>query len=61
MGINYRIISVRGNEKNILKTMIMVLKEKVTFNDGEWLHYSFGGKFVSNEWLVIDGITYYKN
>lgn len=38
-----------------------LLKETIVVDGKTFYHYEFGGKYISDEWVVCNGVTYYNN
>lgn len=38
-----------------------LLKDFITIDGEKYWHYTFGGKYTSNKFIVVDGIHYYNS
>ena len=40
---------------------LQILKETIQIDGTTYYHYTFGGKYTSDKWVVINGIHYYNS
>ena len=44
-----------------MENSINILKESINVGGKTYYHYELGGKYISDEWVVFNGVTYYNN